>query len=137
MEFDKEGYLWVTHGLKGIFQIKLKNNGEEIDQVKFFGKDDVLPSSYHNNVFKIDQEVIFTGNTGIFRFDHTEQKFFRYHKFDDALDQGLHIRELEEEELGNIYYWSREEAGMLQKKNNGKYEKLFRPFNKIINLVLL
>lgn len=135
MEFDKEGFLWVTHGLKGIFRIELSNNGEEIKQVKFYGAGKVLPSSYHNNVFKIDQELVFTGNTGIYRFDHSKQEFYRYHKFDEVLKQEFHIRELEEDELGNIYYWSREEAGMLKKKNNGKYEKIHKPFNKIINLV--
>jgi len=135
MEFDKEGFLWITHGLKGIFRIEFKENGEEIKQVKFYGEDEVLKSSFHINVFKIDQEVVFTGNTGIYRFDHSKQSFYRYHKFDDVLDQSFHLRELEEDELGNIYYWSREEAGLLKKKNNGKYEKVFKPFNKIINLV--
>ena len=135
MEFDDQGYLWVTHGLVGIFKIELARGGDTIKKVDFFGKNDIPGSHYHTNVFKINDEVIFTGNTGIFRFNHDQQNFQRYHQYDEVLDQSFHIREFEEDEAGNLYFWSQEEAGILRKQENGQYEKNAQPFNKIISKV--
>ena len=135
MEFDEEGYLWVTHGLKGIFRVQIDFEKDTIEEVVFYYDIEVFPSNLFINVFKIDNDVIFTGDKGVFQFNHTTQQFEPSEKFQKLFSPDLRIRELEEDHLGNIYYYAYYKSGIIKNPWQDQQEKIEEPFFQIMHLV--
>ena len=77
MGMDPEGSLWVTHGYKGAYQIRLNATADSIRSVKHYGAENGFPSNRLINVFRVGGTDLFTSEAGVFRFDHQQDAFIR------------------------------------------------------------
>ncbi len=134
MEFDERGYLWMTHGHKGIFRLQIDFEEHQIKEIKFYDGAGVFPSSFFINVFKIDNEIIFTGQSGVFQFNYEKNAFEEAPIFSKLFPKSLQIRELEEDHIGNIFYFAETQSGII-KKDDYAFQKLEEPFLQIVDLV--
>jgi ligand-binding sensor domain-containing protein len=60
MAEDDAGNLWVTHGYKGAYRIRINLQKDSIEEVKYYGRDKGFPGNLLINVFKIRNELLFT-----------------------------------------------------------------------------
>jgi len=128
------GDIWMTHGYKGVFKFKIS---ETLDSVafKYYGKDKGLPSNLLVNVWRINNTLLFTTKEGIYQYNKKEDNFQRYTFFDEYLPKDIQIISMAEDPIGNIYYSSTSEIGVLEKSGNGVYKKQHTVFNRIKRLL--
>ncbi|MCJ8164407.1 hypothetical protein MKJ04_06085 [Pontibacter sp. E15-1] len=131
VEEDKEGHIWVAHGYKGVYKLKLSANLDTVEQLRFYDQRAGFPSNLFINVFKVDGELVFTGEQGVYRYDQGKDRFVRHEELSKFFAEGTHVRKLIEDREGNVWFSAGEEMGVLKKRSNGSYEVEKIPFNKL------
>jgi DNA-binding NarL/FixJ family response regulator len=131
MEEDAEGNIWVAHGYKGVYRIRLNKELTKAENIDFYNQQHGFPSNAFINVFKIDNKLLFTGERGIFQFDKRANRFTEEEEFTKYIDKNLHTRKLIEDKEGNVWYVAGDEVGVLRKNNSGGYHVQKTIFNKL------
>ncbi|RLD22641.1 MAG: two component regulator three y domain-containing protein, partial [Bacteroidetes bacterium] len=94
-----------------------------------------LPSNALINVYKIENELIFTTPNGPYIFDYKSNTF----KLDSVLSQYEVINDplnfLADDAKGNIYFLTQSNMGVLTKKLDGSYEPKINIFNKVHSML--
>jgi AraC family chitin signaling transcriptional activator len=80
LQSDEPGVFWICHGYKGVFKIKIEDSFKRVVSLEHFKDQNGLPSPFNVNVFRWNNEIIFTTNEGIFFFDE-KTNHFRPHAF--------------------------------------------------------
>ena len=125
---DENGIVWISHPYRGIYRID-RNTSQVIKLTKQNG----LPSDLHNHVFKVNNQVLFCGETGIYAYDESSNTFSSYEKFASFFDSNEKIRRLYESPNGDIWFITSKDVGRLKISNLGldfKIEKQVFPFLK-------
>lgn len=132
-EFINDSSLWMTHGYKGAYKVTLKN--DSIHRVEHYGFEDGFPSDILISVYRIEDDLIFTAESGIYQYNDSSDRFephpFLYERF-----TGRHVSKIKEAGDHNIYYIAGGNVGVLKKKAIGIYqaeEKQFRKINSFIS----
>lgn len=68
-EQDETGNIWVSHGLLGIFKIRLSEDLTKVEEARFYGTDKGFAHNEHISVFKIDNQIIFAAEDGIYKYN--------------------------------------------------------------------
>ena len=129
---DKDNNLWMSHGYKGVYRIQFSDNLQTINQIDYYNQEHGFPSNFLINVFEINGELIFAAETGIYHFDPVAETFKLHPTLNNFFSAGTHIREMETDAMGNIYFIANQEAGVLNKTSLGSYEKDSSAFYQII-----
>lgn len=131
MAEDAQGNLWVTHGYKGAFRIRLNTNRDSLSQVLYYGTEKGFPSAHLINVFKIRNELLFTAENGVYKYNPATDRFVPDDLFTPRLGRYSQIWFMQEDALGNIYFAGREHIGVFQKNTIGEYSLEANDFGKI------
>lgn len=131
MAEDQDGKIWVTHGYKGAYRISLNENRDSILNVTFYGSDKGFPTNRLINVFTIRNELLFTSESGSFKYDPIIDRFIPDGQLSKFFGQGSQLWFVQEDALGNIYFIGREHLGVLKKNSVGDYVLYEKEFNKI------
>ncbi|NMM48536.1 triple tyrosine motif-containing protein [Marinigracilibium pacificum] len=134
MEVDSNGDIWMTHGYKGVYRIKL-NDALDSVTVDFYGQKNGLPSNNLINVWKINGRLIFSTETTVFSFNEQTDRFEPDKYFSEFFDNNASLSFMEQDPMGNIYFLSTDEIGVLIKQSNGTYEKNTKVFNRLKGLL--
>ncbi|MFD2036875.1 regulator [Belliella marina] len=134
IEQDDHGHIWVAHGYKGVYRLKLDDDLESVE-VAFYGVESGLNSSNLSNVWKINNRLVFTTQEGVFKFLEAENRFERDEFFNPYLNDGFMIHFLAEDQLGNIHFIGETEIGVLERNVDGTYTKTSQVFNHILPLL--
>lgn len=134
IEQDDRGYIWVAHGYKGLYRLELDSKKENVT-VEYFGPESGLPTSILNNVWKINNRLVFTTQAGIFKFNETTSKFERDEFFLPYFDAGFLAHFLLEDQMGNIHFIGESEIGVLERKVDGSFKKIYQVFNQLLPLL--
>ncbi|WP_425392135.1 triple tyrosine motif-containing protein [Ekhidna sp.] len=127
-EFINDSTLWMTHGYKGVFKIHLKS--DTIFQIEHYGEDEGFPSDILISAYKIDDELIFTAETGIYRYNK-ETDLFEPHPFLNKWFENRHVSKIKQINNNQIFYIAGGQLGVLNKQAIGVYEAEEQPFKKI------
>lgn len=131
MAQDRYGNLWITHGYKGAFKVKLAPALDRVDSVSFYGVEKGFPSHLLINVFPIRNELVFTSQRGLFKYDRAGDRFVPHSFLNQYLGEENVVWYLEEDALGNIYFISRDYIGVLRRNAAGEYVMETNAFNKL------
>lgn len=134
IEQDDKGNIWVAHGYKGLFRLQLDAQLENAT-VTYFGQESGLPTNILNNVWRINNRLVFTTQAGIFKYNELENKFEPDDFFSPYFDPGFLAHYLIEDQMGNIYFIGESETGVLERKVDGSYTKHFQVFNKLLPIL--
>ena len=135
MEFDDLGYLWMTHGYKGVFRLKLTPAYDKIVDTKYYGIESGLPLNELVNVYKIENELIFTAIDGIYRYDYSNESFFK-----DTIDYNIPELNQPLNVLGSdsnnlLYFLGQSEMGTVSKSQSDQIKTDVNTFNKVFTLL--
>lgn len=131
MEFDRDGSLWVTHGYKGAFKIDLDIPSRTIRGVSFYGANKGFPSQVLINVYAVRNELVFTSERGVYRYDKSADRFVPDPLFTQHLGPDAQLWNIREDALGNIYFIGRDLIGAMRRNARGGYDVDRQSFNKI------
>ncbi|HEY9044891.1 MAG TPA: triple tyrosine motif-containing protein, partial [Ohtaekwangia sp.] len=136
MAEDPSGDIWITHGYKGAYKIKLSNSLDSIEHVSFYGANKGFPSNLLINVFKVRNELLFTSSSGVYKYDKATDRFIPDDFFTTRLGRNDQVWFIREDALGNIYFISRDHIGVFRKNSLGDYileENVFNKIRKYLN----
>ena len=85
MFFDVSGNLWVSHGYKGIYRIKINEICCDIEEVRLYGPKQGLPSELNNELFMIRGELIAGTRDGIYLYEENRDTFLTSEKWNNFL----------------------------------------------------
>ncbi|QMU28270.1 ligand-binding sensor domain-containing protein [Adhaeribacter radiodurans] len=131
MEEDEFGNIWVGHVYKGIYKLKLSESLDKVQNLKFYNNRHGFPSNLFINVFKINNQLVFTGESGIYQYNKQKDRFEENEEFSKYFDKNTHIRKLIQDREGNIWFSAGDEMGVLQKRGDGTYTIEIKTFNKL------
>ncbi|MBJ6118679.1 hypothetical protein JAO76_10775 [Pontibacter sp. BT310] len=131
MEEDADGTIWVAHGYKGLYKLKLDENLQQVENVSFYNQKHGFPSDININVFKINGKLIFTGLRGIYSYNKSTDRFELYPELNNLFDSTTQVRKLYEDKEGNIWFSAGNEMGYIRKHSNGKNEIVKNVFNRL------
>lgn len=94
LESDEPGIFWVCHGYKGVFRIKIEDQYRRVISVEHFKDQNGLPSPFNVNVFRWNNEIVFTTNHGIFTYDDQINKFKLHDRLTSIFGTELNVRKL-------------------------------------------
>ncbi len=134
-EQDNLGNIWLAHGYKGIFRIKLDKDLKTAEEVKMYGIDHGLPSDHSIVVNKIKGELCFSTPDGVYRYNSNNDSFEKHPFYQKFFNPNFRLHYLAEDANENIYYIGNNEAGVLRKNASNTYHKISSGFSKIKNLL--
>ncbi|TSA32586.1 MAG: hypothetical protein D4R64_15715 [Porphyromonadaceae bacterium] len=130
---DSDGSLWVAHGGLGIFRVVPNKSLTAATPVRVYNESDGLPSRYRNSVYKIDNQILFTTISGIYRYKKATDSFEP-----DAIYASLvgkePVNSLSEDTEGNIWFFKPTEIGIIRSGGGDIKSVEKRPFNPLKNL---
>lgn len=135
MELDDDDNLWMTHGYKGAFKIKIDFESDSIVDVKFYNSNHGFPSDLLINVFKIKNELLFTAERGVYKYDNEKDIFNLHPTYTEILGPNIHIRDMDEDPLGNVYFITNDQCGVIKYNGANDFEVDYNSFNKIPKLL--
>ena len=113
MEQDEQGNIWVSHAYRGVYRIQLNESGNRIQSVHFYNSQDGFPSDLSINVCRIQGEILFTTEKGVYRYDSNADSFVPHGKLNELLEGQSPVFRMMEDEIGNVWFSAGEEFGML------------------------
>jgi hypothetical protein len=133
MEFS-DSTLWIAQGYKGVFKVKLNSDLLAVTDINLYNSNKGFPSDVLINVFKISNELIFSSESGFYKYDKAKDYFLPNAKYSELIGYESSIVDMEEDELGNIYFIERSKVGVLKSTNTGGFELSTAAFNKVKGL---
>lgn len=135
LAFDDNRNLWMAHGYKGIFKISFDENLDSIKSVDFYNTAKGFPSDQLINMEKIQNQLIFPAQYGIYRYHEPSDRFVRDEAFSAIFEPDEHIVKMDEDILGNIYFISNKRVGKLSFDKFDKPQLDTRLFNRIKDML--
>ncbi len=121
MAEDDLGFIWVTHGYKGAYRIRLNERADSILEVRHYGQRDGFPSDLLINVFRVRNELVFTSESGMYRYNADSDRFEKDPFFSELLGPDAQIWNMQEDAFGNIYVTGSSHMGVLRRNAIGQY----------------
>lgn len=135
LAFDNKRNLWMAHGYKGIFKIAFDENLDNIKTVDFYDTEKGFPSDQLINMEKIQNQLVFPAQYGIYRYNEASDRFVRDEAFSAIFEPDEHIVKLDEDILGNIYFISNKHVGKLTFDKFDNPQLDIRLFNRIKDML--
>lgn len=126
---DGKGNIWMAHPYRGIYKIQLNADLQGL-QFRLYGQEQGLASDHLNHVFHINDELLFTSETGIYRYQETEDHFEAYEEMQELIQEEPNLIRVFEDEGGNIWFVGSNTSGRLQVTDKGvvkRFKKEFYP----------
>jgi len=127
MEEDEQGNIWISHPYRGIYKVQLADDLRTM-KVQLYGVADGLPSNNLNHVFKINEEIVFTGETGVFKYAEDKDAFVPYNEMVNLIGKEESIQRFFEDQVGNIWFTTTNETGLLKIDDKG----VTKSFSKVV-----
>lgn len=132
--FDKKGFLWMSHGYKGIYQLILSSDYLSVKTVMIHNSSNDLPLDYNNEASFIRNHVIATTEKGIYEFNYDENRFVFDSKWETFFNgNAKKLTRIIEGDEKKIWAFKRGSIQLLTYLNDKIYDLTTRPFLLINN----
>lgn len=115
---DEGNLLWVAHPYRGIFKLDIDANQDSLFASQYDSTDG-LASDLLNDVFKINNEVVFTSEQGVYSYDADQDSFLHYKAFDEIIGSDKRVKELQEDGNGHIWFAANDSVGVIKVSEKG------------------
>jgi len=122
--------LWISHGYKGVFRIRLNESLDSALHVDFYNSQRGFPTNFGINVFEFKGKPVFTTTSGIYEYDVQTNQFV-YSNEINRLFGNLNPGVISEDIASNIWYFKQNTAGVLKRQEDGSYFDLNIPFRQL------
>jgi ligand-binding sensor domain-containing protein len=112
---DKFGDIWVSHGSKCVFKLRLDKEADSVAQIKVMAEESGLPAKYDNTVNNFNGDIIFTSYNGVFKFDYQSEKIIPLKKLNDLLKRNSYLAIKKIVQASTNTFWLIENNGVLIK----------------------
>ncbi len=119
---------WVSHPYRGIYRIHAASK-----RIYHYDQRKGLPSNLNNHVFRLQEQIVFATEKGIYEYDAKQDRMHKSKKY-ERLFGDLPIRYLSEDDKGNAWFVQNNWVGFAN-LNSAKSELHYIPelSNKIVS----
>ncbi len=71
---DKQGFIWFSHWMKGVFRLQLNKQMDSVVNIKQFDHSNGLPTDRNNTIFMYNDVIHFSSENGFYKFNNTSEK---------------------------------------------------------------
>ncbi len=135
MAQDKKGDIWMSHGFKGVFRIKLNQRLDSVISYDFYNSKNGLPSDIYVNLMTIHGNILFTNPGGIYTFNENTGKFERSAYYNSIFGQD-NVDYIYEDPYNNIWFTAARVPGVLRFQEDGTYRKVTAPFDELSGRII-
>jgi DNA-binding CsgD family transcriptional regulator/ligand-binding sensor domain-containing protein len=128
---DDKGIIWISHGGKGVFRVRLNETKDSVVQYRIYTETDGLPSNENNILFSLNNEFFISGIDGIYSYQESSDSFKIYEQFNELSSLNGQLLTLKTDESGNIWFIAQNESGVLRRNEDLKYTKITAPFKQL------
>ncbi len=134
---DTSGAIWISKTNKGVYRLMLNDDMTEVVENQFFDASNGLPSNTGNRVSTLTMisdhpQVLFCTEQGIYQYKDEQFEPYQYLKTWIA-DTG-EVKNLSEDQFGNIFIQFNDHNGVLKKSGKDTYTLIDKPFLKFRNI---
>ncbi len=121
-EEDVDESVWFSHWQKGLFRLHLNSAKDSILRIDLFNETKGFPSNRNNTVFRINNELIFSSERGLFFYDRKTDVMQPHKKWNSLFASTPSYMRLHESKKGDVWCISGRFAGLAKKmKHKGEY----------------
>ncbi|MCX6268772.1 MAG: triple tyrosine motif-containing protein [Bacteroidetes bacterium] len=136
LEQDPKGFIWISHGYKGLFRIKPDADFRHVSEIRFYNSKNGLPSDQSNTLFKLKSGIAVGTRNGIFRYSETNDKFEPDLQLNALFPDSKQIEYLTQDSSNNIWYYNHQQPGVLRFQEDGTYSNITAPFVELTRMVI-
>jgi len=136
IQIDNKGYIWVPHWYKGVFQLKLDDALTKVVSMKLFNKKNGLPLDKGINLYKIQNDLAFATDSGIYRYNDSKMKFEVDVKYQNLFVNRQRIDVLYEDVEKNIWFNRGLQTGVNRLQEDGSYKSILAPFSQLSGKII-
>ena len=131
MEWDIDGSLWMAHGNIGIYRFYFNPSYESIINQQFYSTKEGFPSNINNSLCRIDNQVAFNTQDGIYRYNRSNNRMVQYRPVNMGdINQKFNLLASEDD---NGYWYTADFAAGYHSKRGDMEKNMFGFFrNKLI-----
>jgi DNA-binding CsgD family transcriptional regulator len=85
LEVDYLGYIWASHPHKGIYRLEIEESVDSVVNIQAFGTDAEEDTGF--DIYKINNQVVFTNSEAIFKYDYDEKKIILFTELNRTLGE--------------------------------------------------
>ncbi|MBO4370525.1 MAG: hypothetical protein J5808_04080 [Paludibacteraceae bacterium] len=120
-EQDMNGDVWMSHGLRGVYRLKLSEDMKRVEKYDFFGTNKGFPTNEYNTVYKVSDEIIFASENGINRYNERNDQMELHSTLNDELfGKGLYYY-INQESSSRLWYVKGNKIGYAERQNNMRF----------------
>lgn len=120
-EQDDMGYIWMTHGLKGVYRIKLSNDFQKAESVDFYDTTKGFKSNLYISVFNIGGTMVFAAEDGLYTYNTVLDKM----EIDTALQDKLlgegHYFYMQQDAFDRLWLLKNQSITCIERNSSGQY----------------
>lgn len=134
-EFEDAEHLWMTHGYKGAYRLDFAEDFLK-PKISFYDEEKGFPSNILINVYPVRDALRFPAEQGIYHYESGKDRFVPDSSLSNMLGWDTHVSVMEEDELGNLFFISDRQAGLLRQNSLGELSKetaVFRRINQLLS----
>lgn len=142
---DDSGSYWFSHPYRGVWKFELNSLTKQFEGLNYYGQQKGFPSDLHINVSKVSNQVWFTAERGVYRYDQASDSIVSLSDRYEHIDEGkrvLRIFSVAEDQIwlvqeNNIEVLDIQESALSKNVNihtiDGVKERLVAGFESIEN----
>ena len=112
---QKLNCVWASHPYRGIYKIDLSTDRQKVIRTTLLTKDDGLPLTLYNYIFRVKNRIVAATSDGIYEYDNASRKF-KPSVFFRPIFKKLSIQYLNEDQDGNIWFVTTKKVGVVDFK---------------------
>lgn len=128
--FDDDGNLWITHGYKGIFRMRLSGDGNTVLLAERYNNSKGLPDLPYS-VTRIDGKFFVVAKNGMYTYNGEKDLFSIDSLMTSMLGDFRGLTKVIEDYRGDIWFFSEKGLSVLRRQEDGSFLKISVPFNRV------
>jgi signal transduction histidine kinase/ligand-binding sensor domain-containing protein len=136
LETDAQGNVWISHPFKGIYKLRLNEELDSIISNKYYTTKEGLPSNNYNFVYSVGDNVMFSTEKGMYRYDDKKDMFVMDNQLNKLMQTDELVRRFSVSNENQIWYSTKKHIGAFIYNQNQEYQTWQTPFTTFGNQVV-
>lgn len=132
IEVDYLGYIWASHPQKGIYKLELNESLDSVTKMQYFNTIDGKRMSF--DIFKINNQVVFTNSENIFKFDYDQKTIIPFLELNRTIEQYKSASQIIQYKKNNYWFIREEKIALFELSKDFSATKLFEIKQKFSDL---
>ncbi|WP_316842103.1 triple tyrosine motif-containing protein [Pedobacter gandavensis] len=129
VERDEKGDIWVSHAYKGLYKLTLSPDLSKVIATRTYNEKNGLPDDYNINIFKIENNLVFSSDKGFYIYDDISNRFKNYEELNKGLKGFSTANKIINAGKSKYWFINRGKMALVQLKESGQLQIDSNRFN--------